>query len=632
LGILAAGLVVSQLLSPTGEAPSGNESEGLKRPKWILVSEFVGPQDDPDLAIGIRELVVSSLTQSGIVTPLSRSDLKRGLELAMKPPTTRIQGDVARELAYRAAARVYVEGRIDRIATGYSIVLNVVDAETGGFVYSVRGIAETGDDMITTLDRITRELREKLGESPEKVAATRPAVDVITPSFPAYQQWIRGIQFHDNGDILAARGKAREALRLDPDFVDAWTLLGWSFLVEGMEDSARYAYDEALRRPDRQTEERYLSTRAMVTSSLDCEFADGLEQWNRLLRGKPSVAWYNNRGVVLSLLGRHEEALESDMLAMEAEPFGPTYVEYANVTDDLIILGRYDEARQMIPTIPNAVSRDRREVYLALAQSDWTRADSIVANGILGAKRPLERELVLASSDASRGSLRTAAGRCALVLDDVNTDFESHFCFWMMHLMTITGRDETLLTTPACGNATLPGLVVRGVQKALAGETREALSVLSAIRQKPDHQQRKYKSDIVVVEASLAAANGEWDKVIRVLGPLTMSGQRPFVTRRLPIRWMVAEAYEKQGLLERAAESYEMVISPVRTHTWDLCVRASYKSLAHYRLALVYSQLDRNEEAKRSWEAFRSMFTEPDPELAPMLEDVRAAVAELERE
>ena len=67
-----------------------------------------------------------------------------------------------------------------------------------------------------------------------------------------------------------------------------------------------------LRRPERQTEERLLATKAMVASFIDFELATGLEQWNSLLQIRPTAAYYTNRGVVLGMLGRHAEEYASD--------------------------------------------------------------------------------------------------------------------------------------------------------------------------------------------------------------------------------------------------------------------------------------------------------------------------------
>jgi tetratricopeptide (TPR) repeat protein len=492
----------------------------------------------------------------------------------------------------------------------------------------VQGTATAGDEVIVTLDRITRELRDKLGESPQSVSATRPAREVMTPSFAAFRRWLLGSELHGDSRFLDAREQAREALRLDPDFVNAWVLLASSFWNTGLEDSARYAYEEALGRTNRLTDERSLYIKATITSLLDYQLIDGLDYFDRLVRVKPT--YYANQAVVLEFLGRDEEALNANLKTMEMMPFGPGNIICTNTTDRLIVLGRYSEARQMISDIPNPQSRERREIYLALALSDWARADSIISNGILGSRSPSERETFKASLKASRGALRTVVSRS---MPETAISFQSHelkFCSWRVHFLTIAGMKELVSVVPACGDTTVPGLIVQGIRKALSGDTQAAASILNAIELNPQHLQRKYKTDIIVVRAFIDAARGEWEEVIQALRPLTERGQIPLMTTRLSIRWLVAQAYDQQRQFEQAAEAFKLVISPVQIEPGDLYFRASYVSLAHYRLVPLYAQLGRLEEARQSLAAFEAMFTNPDPELAPMLEQARSAIEKLE--
>ena len=51
---------------------------------------------------------------------------------------------------------------------------------------------------------------------------------------------------------------------------------------------------------------------------------------------------------------------------------------------------------------------------------------------------------------------------------------------------------------------------------------------------------------------------------------------------------------------------------------------------ARHRLVLLYSQLGVAEDARRHWEIFERTFTNPDPELVPMIEEGRAAITALE--
>jgi hypothetical protein len=42
-------------------------------------------------------------------------------------------------------------------------------------------------------------------------------------------------------------------------------------------------------------------------------------------------------------------------------------------------------------------------------------------------------------------------------------------------------------------------------------------------------------------------------------------------------------------------------------------------TFAHHRLVLLYSKMGRVEDTRRHWEIFEETFTNPDPELVPMV-------------
>src|SRR5262249_34482901 len=118
-------------------------------PHFIVVADFEGTGVGEDVRTATREFVTAALAQSNVVTPLTHTQVLRGLKLAAKPDTTRVVGEVAHELAARASAGAYLAGRVDKLLGGYSIVLNVVDVGTRNVVVTVNGIAKNDQELIT---------------------------------------------------------------------------------------------------------------------------------------------------------------------------------------------------------------------------------------------------------------------------------------------------------------------------------------------------------------------------------------------------------------------------------------------------------------------------------------------------
>jgi tetratricopeptide (TPR) repeat protein len=178
----------------------------------------------------------------------------------------------------------------------------------------------------------------------------------------------------------------------------------------------------------------------------------------------------------------------------------------------------------------------------------------------------------------------------------------------------------------AAADTSTAAWVVRGVAAAAGGDSAAARKALAAARRKPSAERRRFETDIKLLEGWTEAMAGRWDEVVSLLDSPMTAGQGPWFTGRLPIRWLVATAQEKRGLLEQAAQAYELVLSPERLHhdvwTW----RAALLPFAHQRLAILYMKLGKAPEAEKHAKALREVWADPDPALRPLLDEVRSAI------
>jgi hypothetical protein len=73
--------------------------------------------------------------------------------------------------AAAAVVRTVVAGDLTRDGRGYLVGLRLMTAATGDTVATFRAAAARAADVIPTVDRLTRELRGKIGESLKSVRA-----------------------------------------------------------------------------------------------------------------------------------------------------------------------------------------------------------------------------------------------------------------------------------------------------------------------------------------------------------------------------------------------------------------------------------------------------------------------------
>ena len=81
---------------------------------------------------------------------------------------------------------------------------------------------------------------------------------------------------------------------------------------------------------------------------------------------------------------------------------------------------------------------------------------------------------------------------------------------------------------------------------------------------------------------------------------------------------------------DSAAICLEMLLAPRGRYRDSLSDRGFHFSFAHQRLVLLYARMGQLEPARRHWEAFSKAFDDPDPELRPLLDEARVALAAAE--
>ena len=625
LAVVAAVLLVWRPWSTGGRSrpPAGAAvaDAAASRPNWILVADFEGTGVDADLRTATRELVTASLAQSNFVTPIGRAQVLRGLRLANRPDTTRVRGELARELAYRAAARTYVEGRIDKVLTGYSLVLAVNDAETGNAVVTVNQVAEGDAEVIGTLDRLVRKLREKLGEKSSAVRSTGRGLAIITPSFEAYRDYARALELQRHREYAASNQVLHAAVGRDSAFASAWKAIGANYNNMGYLDSAQTAFDTALRYPDRLTENERLGLQIFVAYVVRYDLQKALDLYDALVRETTFNADnFNNRGTVLFALGRYEEALASQQRAAEVSPFGPSELQLLNQHHTQVQTGMLDEARVVEARLTEANQLLAR-LELAVSTEEWAQAESLatgLAAGAPGAAMRFQAGLVLASLRARSGAVEAASEAMTRLL------VESPQPFWsdlgrmaLVQLDVVRGMKPDLGATLTASDTSTAEWIVRGIAAAAGRDSATARRCLAAVRRKPAAERRRFETDTKLLEGWMEAGAGHWDEVVSLLDSPMTAGQGPWFTGRLPIRWLVAQAQEKSGNLEQAAQAYELVLSPERLHHDAWTWRAALQPFAHQRLAILYMRLDKRAEAEKNAQAFREALDPARPQPAP---------------
>jgi len=615
---------------------------------WILVAEFESAPEDTNTAAACRDLVCAALDQSRIVAAVSREQIKQALQAAGRPADTRLDAEMAHELAYRSAVQTVLEGRVGRLGFAYTIVLRLVDAETARVLFTESATAKNDDALIPTLGDMAKRLRRRLGETQRALMATRPMTQAATPSFEAYRLYVQAHTAREGAGALSdPLAICDRALKLDPDFAMVYAEMGYIYARLGGPDSARVCLLEALRRPERLTDvQRQLLEIQLADNEGDLRRA--LTAAERLEHQEPAnVLVLRGCHDVLAESGRSEQALDWTRRAMALSPFGPTEQMRIDEISDLLHLGRVQEARVSERSLGGKHKITMR-LWIELAAGEFAVAESIATVHLddpdFTSEEPSGRRYWLAMAQAGRGAIRAAVATTdrsvAIYSSRADVVFpEQVSVYWnddarRVILWSILGR-EPMPPLPGAGrpDTSTMSLLTQGLRAAFAGDERGARNMLDATRGRPERDLKANEGARVLLQTRIAALAGRPDESIGLMQPLDairwgLPGPGWGLFKDIGIfwaRWVLADAFERSGRADSAAFYLERSFTAEDIRFLP-AFAAGVQPYAHQRLALLYARLGRAAEAERHLEAAEKAWDRPDPEVRLMLEEARGAV------
>jgi tetratricopeptide (TPR) repeat protein len=372
---------------------------------------------DPDLARAATEAFRVDLSQSPVVRLAEPSFLAAALDRMQRPADTRIDLAIGREIGQREGIPAVFGGEINVAGGAYVVSAELVRAEDGSVLASHRETAADSSEVVEAINRVSRELRERIGESYTSLRASPPLENVTTPSLEALRKYTEAIAEDErNMDSQRAIALIEEAVTVDPEFAMAWRKLG-VFLANREEQRGRSleAFTQAYEHRDRLTDrERYLAVAAYNDWALGRPDLT-IQAYDNMLALDPSDHWaLNNLSVKYWQLGQFRKAAElADRLVL-ADSSSRSYAVGAVAAYDA---GQVDVAvdRMAIATgafPPNPTSRTWA-AFLALDETGdyeaYDRALEALAADMMGNLYEVAgAQQDMAKSDAARGRLHAA--------------------------------------------------------------------------------------------------------------------------------------------------------------------------------------------------------------------------------
>jgi tetratricopeptide (TPR) repeat protein len=353
-------------------------SGALKEKQPILLADFVNRSADSTLGPTLTEAFRVDLAQSRTVKLQDAKTVAAALQRMQRPVGTPVTDALARELAEREGIKAVVTGQIDPVDKGYLLTASVVSAADGQVLTAVRASAADGSHLIEALDKLSAQLRERIGESLTTIRAAQPLYQVTTTSLEALRKYSQGIRAADAGDWDGSAAVLQEATSLDTGFAMAWRKLG-VVLQNSFASRERVvaAVTRAFSHRDRLPELERQLTAAYYYDQVDSDRSKLAAAYRAALDLDPNneVA-LNNLSLELTRL--HQFAAAESLL-IRGVNLGYLGVLYRNLVFNQVSLGQYQDAQA---TIDRGVRNNPRDpnipelrAILASSQHDYASVE-----------------------------------------------------------------------------------------------------------------------------------------------------------------------------------------------------------------------------------------------------------------
>jgi adenylate cyclase len=174
-------------------------------------------QSDAYIADGLSENIISSLSKIPELLVIARNST-----FVYKGKAVKVN-QVAEELG----VRYVLEGSVQKSEDKIRVIAQLIDAVSGHHLWSERYDREI-KDFFQLLDEITIKIVNALQV---KMVWGGDVITVPTTSFKAWSYNVKGVhhfQRFTKQENIKARELHKQAIKIDPEYVGAWTNLGWT--------------------------------------------------------------------------------------------------------------------------------------------------------------------------------------------------------------------------------------------------------------------------------------------------------------------------------------------------------------------------------------------------------------------
>jgi serine/threonine protein kinase len=288
----------------------------------IVLADFTNKTGDSVFDDTLRQGLQVQLEQSPFLSLISEDRIRQTLRQMGQPPDARLTPPIAREICQRTESAGVLNGSIASLGSQYVLGIQAVNCRTGDSLAEEQATAVGKEQVLKAVGDAAAKLRNKLGESLSTLQKfDTPLEQATTPSLEALQAYSRGWSYVNSGDENGAVPFFQQAIRLDPNFAMAYSVVGTRYSNLGQvtlaAENARKGFE--LRERVGEREKFYIESHYYIYATGDLERVRQVhELWSQYYPRDflPPL----NQSVIYSQLGQYDKALADAREALRRAP------------------------------------------------------------------------------------------------------------------------------------------------------------------------------------------------------------------------------------------------------------------------------------------------------------------------
>jgi eukaryotic-like serine/threonine-protein kinase len=637
LGLTAGGYMGMRNagIGPFGSLVASGKLEGGDR---IVIADFESGDADGELAAAAAQALRVDLAQSPLVSIVEPRYVRDVLERMGRSPTAVVDAQLAREIAVRDGAKAIVSGEVRRAGRGYVLSAELVAATDGASLASFRENAADSTAVLGAVDRLSRRLRERIGESLRTVHGGLPLEAVTTPSLEALRKYSQAVHAMDvELDYAVAIALLNEAIAIDSAFGMAWRKLAVAYNnTQAGRSRVTEAATRAYRHRDRMTQRERDHATAYYHMHATRDTRAAVAAYRAVLQAYADdrVALHNI-ALLYSTLREFELAAEHYERAIAGDSMSA--ISYSNLVDVYVMLDRVADAERLLDLAVAKLGESRgtliTRLHLEAGRGNYAAAEALALRlRDLRAGDPVNRSAAayqLADLATLRGQLREAERHRAAALV---ADLERGAPWQQLMVQVWQAEDDVFLrrdprravrrledANAAYPLASFPVLNRPYLDMArtygFAGDARRARELLAEYdREMPPDMRGDDRAGLAAARAAIAYADGDFAEASRHL----RLAEDIDICQRC-VNFALAVVFDRAEQPDSAFARYQRYLAmPAARALWIDNIALAH---VHERLAELLFERGDTEGAALHAARFVDLWREADPELQPRVRE-----------